>query len=677
MERCFNFLVNVDQCLNMSNFDMFFYKLQSSSLFHLNNVQFNSEDPATSLLGAARDIRMHLNKFPFQMSSYRIVVTMRRPLPDDSTVPDWKETMLYRLLRVYYALEEANIFINSRELMDRTLHFIMLYDTDMTVEIKDFGTYDMQNDFRILLGTLGLEDRLYTDDKEFVALLREKYSNMPEEDEILSNVIHDFLAQFEKGLTDTEEVLERNRNIRETFTSGGVYMEDCRLILEEHIKAKIDRYLVTERHIDKNNREQNLLELLRVVEYLNRDLSDRANIGQDTVARSLYQRCSDTWKQTVEDRTFASSYARRLRSYEARLLSQQNSLERPYVDRLQVSNLPKRNKPAPDAIDVRDSNLSTDMNDRSGNALKETLKDFRRVRWASRKKDAWTETVGRINRAVETMSRDLQNYASELSTIYSGTLEERGSQFRILRLTHYKADRQTAREAAAVEHERELLLTELKGPTMNPSLQFQDQLNMENVLRQTDQDVAFYTGCMKKIHFTAFAGFFLSVALLTLLHYSFLHMPVFRNSQRILVWVIYCTLILLFMLAAWRRPYHYYNGKIEKCLKKLEEAMDTYISGYYDKARNFRAYINELNQLDECTRYLRLLTETNNESMLQARLYLWNKVQVRLHLEKLSFFRGLFEYGPVEASGEDAGAAFETSEPRLDQDVIHNPLFWP
>ena len=50
MERCFNFLVNVDQCLNMSNFDMFFYKLQSSSLFHLNNVQFNSEDPATSLL---------------------------------------------------------------------------------------------------------------------------------------------------------------------------------------------------------------------------------------------------------------------------------------------------------------------------------------------------------------------------------------------------------------------------------------------------------------------------------------------------------------------------------------------------------------------------------------------------------------------------------------------------
>ena len=260
MERCFNFLVNVDQCLNMSNFDMFFYKLQSSSLFHLNNVQFNSEDPATSLLGAARDIRMHLNKFPFQMSSYRIVVTMRRPLPDDNTVPDWKETMLYRLLRVYYALEEANIFINSRELMDRTLHFIMLYDTDMTVEIKDFGTYDMQNDFRILLGTLGLEDRLYTDDKEFVALLREKYSNMPEEDEILSNVIHDFLAQFEKGLTDTEEVLERNRNIRETFTSGGVYMEDCRLILEEHIKAKIDRYLVTERHIDKNNREQNLLE---------------------------------------------------------------------------------------------------------------------------------------------------------------------------------------------------------------------------------------------------------------------------------------------------------------------------------------------------------------------------------------------------------------------------------
>ena len=82
MERCFNFLVNVDQCLNMSNFDMFFYKLQSSSLFHLNNVQFNSEDPATSLLGAARDIRMHLNKFPFQMSSVEFFTMVRDHLKD-------------------------------------------------------------------------------------------------------------------------------------------------------------------------------------------------------------------------------------------------------------------------------------------------------------------------------------------------------------------------------------------------------------------------------------------------------------------------------------------------------------------------------------------------------------------------------------------------------------------
>ena len=36
----FNFYINVDQCLNMSNFDMFFYKLQSERKFHLSNAQF-------------------------------------------------------------------------------------------------------------------------------------------------------------------------------------------------------------------------------------------------------------------------------------------------------------------------------------------------------------------------------------------------------------------------------------------------------------------------------------------------------------------------------------------------------------------------------------------------------------------------------------------------------------
>lgn len=33
MENCFRFLINVDQCLNMSYFDIFFYKLASQHKF--------------------------------------------------------------------------------------------------------------------------------------------------------------------------------------------------------------------------------------------------------------------------------------------------------------------------------------------------------------------------------------------------------------------------------------------------------------------------------------------------------------------------------------------------------------------------------------------------------------------------------------------------------------------
>ena len=59
MENCFRFLINVDQCLNMSYFDMFFYKLESQHKFHMNSVQLFDASDDSSLRSAISDIRIN------------------------------------------------------------------------------------------------------------------------------------------------------------------------------------------------------------------------------------------------------------------------------------------------------------------------------------------------------------------------------------------------------------------------------------------------------------------------------------------------------------------------------------------------------------------------------------------------------------------------------------------
>ena len=77
MENCFRFLINVDQCLNMSYFDIFFYKLASQHKFHMSSVQMFGDTAQNSLRGAANDIRMYLDKYPYHVRDYQIIVAMR------------------------------------------------------------------------------------------------------------------------------------------------------------------------------------------------------------------------------------------------------------------------------------------------------------------------------------------------------------------------------------------------------------------------------------------------------------------------------------------------------------------------------------------------------------------------------------------------------------------------
>ena len=99
--RTFNFYVNVDQCLNMSNFDMFFYRLQSENRFHLSNVQFYDDSGNNSLKKTFNEIRDYMDNTSIPIGDYRIVFGMRAHRKEK---PRWEETLLYRMIKIHYAL---------------------------------------------------------------------------------------------------------------------------------------------------------------------------------------------------------------------------------------------------------------------------------------------------------------------------------------------------------------------------------------------------------------------------------------------------------------------------------------------------------------------------------------------------------------------------------------------
>ena len=680
MDRCFNFLINVDQCLNMSNFDMFFYELESHHRFHLNNVRFDSDDRLLSIEGAAWDIRMYLNKYPFQVGSYRIIVLVRQSMaetlvsPSASPLDIWKNTLLYKILRIYYALQDAGIFIKSKEQMDRMLHIVMLYDQDMTVDAKDYGQYDVEQDFDCLLTYIGINKEGNTDSRLFVEALKQSLARVEKEEKTAANIIRDFLSSYEPGIDDTEKIMEYNQTIGETF--GPVKSEELLPNLLHEIEAKTDGYLITRRNVDKNNREQNLIEFLRIVEYLNRDLIEQEDIIQDVSARSLYQRCLGNWNKVQEDKEIETKYAGRVKSYHERLLTMQNEMETSFFDMQGTSELPQREKPKEGVIESDSEGFSSADRSKKSEEFRGLLKAFLQKHFRiSLMRQYWEQTYQEMKKDLNSMSVELESYASELSRKYAREMEKRKAHFRTLGRNRYRANTMTEGTIHEVEYERDTLMAELKSPHMTPSLRFQDQLNMENALEQANLDISFYIGCMEKITagcFFAFAGLLL---LLVFIHFYSLQSDVFSDGTKMITSLLYCLIVvLLAVLFAWGAPYRYFRRKMKKTVNNLIQETDKYIQGYFQKAEQFKLYINELNQLDECIRYLKLLTDVNEEAKIAAKKHLWNKVQIKKHLEKLDFFKGLFELALFKPKAEESVLP---DHYKMDKDVIDNPLYWP
>lgn len=684
MNDCFRFLINVDQCLNKSNFDIFFYQLESRKKFHLNEVRLFGDSGGSSLKAAIEDIRMYLNKYSYFLRSYRIIVTMRKQY--ESKPKNWSSTLLYRLIQLNYELENARIFISSKENNEKALNLVMLYEADMSLELPNMSeayinSQRFVDDCCMLFSEIGIDISKKVTRKSIVEAL-DQYESRNEYDAALYEFVRRFLLH---GGSTIDEF-----NMDGSFSVGGYVIEQAapavkgedtafKMQFIAYLKERLQNYQVYEMQIDKNDRRSNILSLLRVVEFIERSTDISEYDKNDGRVLPLSQRCVNNWNDIQSDDGLEQYYSSMLYRYRQGLLQAEMDLENPEISAPGAKAIPTVNIPDDNEIDSGEGPFSSDSPDKQGYDYKAILEKFISNKFnTAHLADDWDSVYQRLKKSLGKMDRDLREYARKLSSIYSSALEKRKKETAYWKSNHYIADENCEKLLSDIENKRTKRLREMQNPHISPSLKFQDQLNMENALEQANLDIHFYISSMRSVTFINLIILIAVVAVISMAHYTFLQPYVFEETASLGEYLVYFAALVVIMLFTWGMPHRYFRSRLKKCVGGLMDSMDVYIKGYFDKAKNFKRYINLLNQLDYINRYDDLLNDAKQLKSKLDKEYLWHRYQVKSHLTKLKFFQGLIDI--CEERPERRESLQKTLPAVVDDEVASVrdcPIYWP
>lgn len=681
----FNFYINVDQCLNMSNFDMFFYQLQRERRFHLSNVHFFDDESRLSLTNAFHEIRSYMDKNPFLIRDYRLIFGMRKMRTRHD---DWKESTLYRLLKIYYGLLDARLFIRSKDQADKNVTVILLHDTDLTLDTPVLEEYEILTDMEAFMSYIGIEFDDSVTDNDIYDKMKEFLSSKEEEkinDKITRRFIADFFEKNSECLTERTTGLEqfyetpalemsdesKEEDIYKKKESKKTAIHNTLYPLISFTQSCVGYYCVFQKEIDKNALDQNMLALLSLVDYITSDLKPSEESKIQTNA-TLKEESRKNWKASNNDDGTQKRYGTMLFNYKNRLQDALDSMQKRLTEFTEGKNVPEFE--APEKLSA-DKGLNPKNKEYYEGDFKEMLKVF--LKGSIRKDSAlteWKKAYRGLKEKVNRMEEELETYARDLSQKYKFQLEKR--KIDVLKKEKdvvYSQD-DIIRKKEFFEKRRQEILNELKSPKMNPSLTFQDQLNLENTLEKCNAEVTFFVRCQKMIKLV---NFFIFVALaggLVVLHHFIMQTYVLGNVEKLSIFLVFTAATALLYTFAWGAPYDFFQGKIRGSMKELQRDMEVFISGYFQKAENFKDYINALNELDAIGAYIAKLEQLKAESDVNSKKYLWHKVQIQEHLRKSSYFDDLIQ--SVDPYNMPGDCKHET---KLDvqEDVIRNNLYWP
>lgn len=674
----FRFFVNVDKCLNMNNFDFFFYQKQSRREFHLTPDVHIGEGTGLSFRKAASDIRMYLDRFPYNVDDYQIIIAMRSDYKRNVSV--WGDTLLSRLLDIDFDLRQSNILIRSGLGVQIAVNLIMLYEANVVkalhaVDDPYMGSNRLADDCHLLLKEIGVPEEKENDLdaiksawNQYVASHTDLFQSGPKQsDGTPANSLYAFF-------TDLIRQYEKDRKSAKGTTTNVSTLHA--------LKEVLNGYQIFELITDKQNRNKDINTLLRVVEFSTTDYDVAVGMGK---AMSLTEMCAAHWQQIIEmdDSIIQRKYAKMLSDYRERLSIYIANSEEGCVTSDTESTLPESIVPSDDEISVTDSIFESESFKRSQKVdPKALVRDFKnKLSPVSTLLGRWEAAYRQISKVFSQLGESLEEYSNMLGQNYAEKLERRKAEERTWHRRAYVEGPSTKKEIEYLSSQESSLLIKMNQPQMTPTLSFQDQLNMETALEQENNNIKHYIKCMQAV---SVKGFFLLIILilgLVALLYGLLQPYNFESTTTVMYFSGYIGVAFILMLFTWRLPLNYYRKKVHLCLTQLEREMDKYITGYYDRAKQLHEYINLINKLDYIERHLHLKKRAikTTEWVVNART--WHINQAKIHLAKLEFFVGLTgTYKPSQTLDESSNNGLENgptiSRDHVD-DVIDNNLYWP
>ncbi len=679
----FRFFVNIDQCLNMNNFDFFFYKKRAQHEFHVIDDVFIGEGTGLPFTRAAADIRQQIDKStktPHPIGDYQIIIAMRGDT-DYTATEVWRETLLSRLLDIDFYRRRANICIWHGGAEDVAVNLIMLYEANVIANIELFSANYMSDsrlgrDCRLMLREIGVPEGKDND----LSCLRECWSRYVDAhreeleagarfpDGSYANPLYVF---FNNLLTQYEDD-EKNRG-----TSDGT------ISTFQALKEVLNGYQVFELITQRNNLDVDINALLRIVEFSTTDFTTR--MGAERVA-SLSEKCRNHWDEVkaMPNDVIRRRYGKLLYFYRMTLEEFVNRQTVAAADGVSPPPLPECEIPGKEEITVKNSSFENDLGAHDAQANpKDELETFRRKFSPSDDlMSRWESTSEQLEKSITAIDDSLKAYADQIGDIYKKVIGKRKEEEDAWCKQTFLEGPDTKDEIAQLTAAEGEMLTTLGLPQMTPRLQFQDQLNMKTALDQENEYITQYIKCIESVRTRSFLLLLVLLLGIVALHFFVLQPYNFSAGETLVYSLLYLLCVGGLMFFAWRLPLNHYKRKIFQHLDQLEEQMDTYISGFFERARQFRTYINTLNRLDFVERHLKLRQEAVRTARRIVSAKSWHRNQAEAHLQRLQFFNGLIAlYQPSQDEIDTYHQMSGTPKPEITKDhvddVFQCSLYWP
>lgn len=639
MDECFRFLINVDQCLNMSAFDMFFYRLEQAHKYRLNRVQRSGTE--LSFRQAFQDIRIYLNKYPWHFREYQLIIAMHSPW--EQVLASWEGTLLCRLMQLKYELHCQQLCLAHP--LERALTLFTVYESDphqprQTLPPALSGER-LELEVQLLFDQLGLCGSSAPDPEQLRGILH------THRDTAVGFFAEQFLASLDRC---------RAATLRECF---------CGFLQDQFADCQaVELWLPRDA---SHSVRDNTLAMIAITEFVNQSV-------QRTAGETLISRCRKNWEAVRNCSDLEQKYSDMLLAYEQRLERFHHLLE---------TDLPARRSDLPvpelDTLPISDPDSPIEKTEHQPPELLRLLDAFLETRRLPiRGEGSWSDTHQKLVRSLTALEEDLGRYADGLSRQYSRRVEIRKKEALHRKSLRFFADAQTEDQIAVLQAKRDACLQLLQQPDMTPSLRFEDQDKVSSALQLANNEIRYLIRCLEAIKRKNFLMVGTTVLLGTAVHYTLLQPFVYGDIVSLPVFVLYLGIAALWMGLSWFVPALHYRRAIRNRVRQLHDELDDYVLHYAGRAGKFRTYINTLDQLDTVMKHLELYRQALKTTRSVQQGFLWHKARVMDHLDKVGALRGLIDRDRSCRTdpGEYTTDMLLDADGRL-KDICQCSVYWP